>query len=168
MARPTPKGRGIPIRFVRRLLLILVASSPLAPPSATARTETVAGWRIWSGPSGDGGDDVRLTRRGRGYVIDRLLDYWHGNSGVSSHDEYRRGGCASGGEDGILPFWTATSRARFERQLAAYLRDCPLPAAEAAALRRSLARAWPVYMRHVRRARAAMDAENRAIENYGR
>ena len=82
--------------------------------------------------------------------------------------EFRRGRCVSAGESGIVPFWHATSRRWFDRQLTAWLRECPLPGAEAAALRRSLARAWPVFQRQVRRARANMDADSRAIENYGR
>lgn len=158
----------MPIRLATCLLLAPALLAPLAASPALARTENVAGWRITSGPSGDGGHDVRLTRHGRGYVFDHLVEYWHGNGGVSVHDDYRRGRCNSAGEDGILPFWTATSRARLDRQLAAYLRACPLPAGEAAALRRSLVRAWPAYLRHVRRARAAMDADNRAIGNYAR
>jgi hypothetical protein len=165
-------GGDMPIRLATRLLLALTTLGPLTAPTASAqardRVENVAGWRIISGPSSDGGHDVRLIRRGRGYVFDHLVEYWRGNGGVSVHDDYRRGRCNGAGEDGILPFRTATSRARLDRQLAAYLRACPLPAGEAAALRRSLVRAWPAYLRHVRRARAAMDANNRAIGNDGR
>ena len=68
----------------------------------------------------------------------------------------------------IVPLDLGTSRRSFDQRLASYLRECPLPRAEAAALRRSLTRAWPRFLRQARRARAAMEAELRAIENYGR
>ena len=58
------------IRLVTRLLLALAALGPLAAPPAFARdrVETVAGWRISSGGSGDSGYMARLTRRTRGYA----------------------------------------------------------------------------------------------------
>ena len=154
------------IRLTKCLLLALalptsLAAQPIQPPD---RAETVAGWRISSGGSGDGGYEARLERRGRGWSFSHLIEYWRGNGGVSVHDEFR-GNCRYGtGEDGILPYWTATSRARLDRQLTTYMRECPLPRAEAAALRASLARAWPHFLRHVIRQRAALDAEFRWME----
>jgi hypothetical protein len=42
-----------------------------------------------------------------------------------------------------------------------------LPRREEAALRASLRRAWPVFLRHARRALAAMEADSAAIARYG-
>lgn len=151
-------------------LLAFALLAPLTAPPAAARdrVQIIAGWRVVSGPSGDGGHAVRLTRRTRLWAFDQQIEYWHGNGGVSMQGEFRRGSCGSAGESGIVPWAHATSRRWFDRQLAAYLSECPLPRREAAALRASLARAWPAWQRQVRRARAAMDADARAIENYGR
>lgn len=160
----------MPIRLTIGLLMALTTLGPLAAPPATARTrtETIAGWHITSGGSGDGGHEVRLIRRGPGYRYEHQLEYWRGNGGVVIQDEFRRGRCRSGDASAILPFELGTSRTSFDQRLASWLRECPLPRAEAAELRRSLARAWPHFLRHVRRQRAALDAELRAIENYGR
>lgn len=146
------------------LLLALAALAPLTIPPASAqprpdRVETVAGWRISSGGSGDGGYVARLSRRTRTYNFNHEIEYWRGNGGLPTLDEFRRGRCVSAGENTMVPYAVGTSRRRLDRQLAAYLRECPLPRAEAAALHRSLDRAWPVFMRHARRQRAAMDAE---------
>lgn len=148
----------------------LLALALLATSSALAqtRTQTVAGWRITSGGSGDGGYMARLSRRTRAYAFAHYIEYWRGNGGVVMSDEFRRGACQSGDQSGIVPFPLATSRRTFDQRLSSYLRECPLPPAQAAELRRSLARAWPHFLRHVRRQRAALDAELRAIGNEGR
>ena len=155
-------------RLTKRLLLALAFLAPLAAPPAFARTETIAGWRITSGGSGDGGYMARLTRRTRGWSYSHYIEYWRGNGGVVMSDEFRRGRCRSGDESAIVPLDLGTSRRSFDQRLASYLRECPLPRAQAAELRRSLARAWPRFLRQARRAEAAMVAELRAIENYGR
>lgn len=158
------------LRLASCLLLALALPGPLAAQDVLPgnRTQTIAGWRITSGGSGDGGYMVRLTRRTRGYAYTHYLEYWRGNGGVVIQDEFRRGRCRSGDASAILPFELGTSRTSFDQRLASYLRECPLPRARAAELRRSLARAWPHFLRQVRRQRAALDAELRAIENYGR
>ena len=162
----------MPMRLAARLLLTLAALTPLAarPASAQPRTrvETVAGWRITSGGSGDGGFMARLTRRTRGYAYSHYIEYWRGTGGVVMSDEFRRGGCRSGDGSAIVPLDLGTSRRTFDQRLASYLRECPLPRAQATELGRSLARAWPHFLRQARRAEAAMVAELRAIENYGR
>lgn len=159
----------MPIRFIERLLLTLGLIGLIAAPPAFARThtETIAGWHISSGGSGDGGHEVRLTRRGPGYRYEHQLEYWHGNGGVVIADSFRRGRCRSGDASAIVPVGLGTSRVTFDQRLADYLRECPLPRAEAAALRRSLARAWPHFLRHARRARAAMEADRAAIARHG-
>lgn len=158
------------IRLATRLLMALALLTPLAAPPASARdrVETVAGWRITSGGSGDGGYMARLTRRTRGWSYNHYIEYWRGNGGVVMSDEFRRGSCRSGDMSAIVPLDLGTSRSTFDQRLASYLRECPLPRAEATELRRSLARAWPRFLRQARSAEAAMVAELRAIENYGR
>lgn len=157
------------IRLTTCLLLALPFLAPLATPLALAqtRTQTIAGWRISSGGSGDGGHEVRLTRRGPGYSYEHNLEYWHGNGGVVVGDSFRRGRCRSGDASAIVPLDLGISRETFDQRLADYLRECPLPRAGAAALRRSLERAWPHFLRHARRARAAMEADGAAIARHG-
>lgn len=157
------------LRLSAHLLPALALLAPLAAPPAFAqrRAETIAGWHITSGGSGDGGHEVRLTRRGPGYRYEHQLEYWHGNGGVVIADSFRRGRCRSGDASAIVPVALGTSRTTFDQRLADYLRECPLPRAEAAALRRSLARAWPHLLRHARRARAAMEADSAAIARHG-
>lgn len=157
------------MRLVTCLLPALTALTLLAAPPAAARTraETIAGWRISSGGSGDGGHAVRLTRRTRSWSYDHNLEYWHGNGGVVMGDEFRRGACRSGDISAIVPIHLGTSGSSFDQRLASYLRECPLPRREAAALRASLARAWPVFLRHARRARAYMEADSAAIARHG-
>lgn len=157
------------IRAAARLFLALALLIPLATPPALAqsRAETVAGWRISSGGSGDGGHEVRLTRRGPGYSYAHHLEYWHGNGGVVMADEFRRGHCRSGDASMIVPLELGTSRETFDERLAGYLRECPLPRAEEAAMRRSLDRAWPRFLVHARRALAAMEADSAAIARHG-
>src|SRR5690349_17017679 len=98
----------MPIRLATRLLLALGLLAPLAAPPASAqardRTETIAGWRIASGGSGDGGYMVRLSRRTPAYAYTHYLEYWRGNGGVVMQDEFRRGRCRSGDASAILPF----------------------------------------------------------------
>jgi hypothetical protein len=157
------------IRLATRLLLTL-AFAPLAASPASAqsrdRVEIVAGWRISSGDSGDGGYDARLSRRGRGWSYEHGIEYWRGNGGVEMSDDFRRGRCRSG-DEGIIRFALGTSRRSFDQRLASYLRQCPLPRAEAAAMRASLSRAWPIFLRHARRQRAGMDAEIARIVRGG-
>jgi hypothetical protein len=148
-------------------LTLLLAPLAAPPAMARTRTETIAGWRISSGGSGDGGHAVRLTRRTRIWSFDHQLEYWHGNGGVVMGDEFRRGACRSGDASAIVPIHLGTSRASFDQRLASYLRECPLPRREEAALRASLRRAWPVFLRHARRALAAMEADSAAIARYG-
>jgi hypothetical protein len=157
------------VRPAACLLLALSAPGPLNPQAALAqpRTQNIAGWHITSGGSGDGGHEVRLTRRGPGYRYEHQLEYWHGNGGVVMVDTFRRGRCRSGDASAIVPVELGTSRATFDQRLTDYLRECPLPRAEASALRRSLVRAWPHFLRHARRARAAMEADSAAIARHG-
>lgn len=152
------------------LLLSLLAATILlaAPAAAQRRSETVAGWRISSAGSGDGGYVARLERHGRGWRYAHRLEYWRGNGGVVMSDTFRRGSCRSGDAGAIVPHELGLSRETFDQRLADYLRECPMPRREALALRRSLNLAWPRFLVQARRARAAMDAELRAIERHGR
>lgn len=154
------------IRLATCLLLALALPGPLAAQEVLPgnHVQNVAGWRITSGGSGDGGYMARLSRRTRAYTFTHYVEYWRGNGGVVMADEFRRGSCRSGDNSAILPIHLGSSRSSFDQRLASYLRECPLPRAEAAELRRSLARAWPHFLRHVRRQRAALDAELRWIE----
>jgi hypothetical protein len=154
----------MPNRLATRLLLTLALLAPLAAASASTqpppnRVETVAGWRITYGDSGDGGYSARLSRHGRGWSFEHYIEYWRGNGGVVISDEFRRGRCRSGNDGAIVRMALGTSRHALDQDLARYLRECPLPRAEAAALRASLARAWPVFLRQSRRQRAGMEAE---------
>src|SRR5688572_23816168 len=153
---------------LRRIALALFVLILPASLSAQPQVQTVAGWRIASGGTGDGGRFVRLSRNGRGYRLAHYLEFWRGNGGVAIAASFRRGACRSGDTDGIVPTVQALSRATFDIRLADYLRECPLPRGEAVALRRTLNAAWPHFLARARRALAATEAENRAIENYGR
>jgi hypothetical protein len=155
---------------VKRLAIlfgIALLGAAAAPAGAQTRMQTVAGWRISLGGSGDGGHLVRLSRRGRGYRFEHFLEYWRGNGGVVMGASFRRGACSSGEAGAIVPHALGLSRATFDQRLADYLRECPLPRAERAALRRTLDAAWPRFLAFARRARAAMDAENEAIVRHG-
>lgn len=150
-------------------LVALVAFGALASPPAYARTrsQTVAGWRIvWEFESGD--RTVHLRRRGRGYSFAFLHEYWRGNGGVVAGGTFERGSCRSGDAGVIVPFDEGMTRRYLDARVSDYLRDCPLPRAQALALRRTLDAAWPRFIRWSRAARAEMDAENRAIMDYGR
>ena len=151
-------------------LLAFVLLGTLATPAdaqTRTRTQIVAGWRIASGDSGDGGHAVWFSRRGRGYRLEHYLEFWRGNGGVVTSATFRRGACRSGDASAIVPFEQGMSRATFYSRLGNYLRECPLPRAEAAALRRSLNAAWPRFHAAARRAHAAMNAEIEAILRHG-
>ena len=153
---------------VRHIALAIVIPMLAAiPASAQTRSETVAGWRIGSGGSGDGGHVARLSRRGRGYSLEHHLEFWRGNGGVALAASFRRGDCRSGDASAIVPFEQGMSRASFDARLADYLRECPLPAAEEAALRRTLDLAWPRFAAIAHRARAAMQAEIETVAGHG-
>jgi len=109
-----------------------------------------------------------MSRRGRGYRFTYYFEFWRGNGGVVVAGEFRRGACNGSDSGPIMPFAQGMSRAFMNGRLSGYLRACPLPRAEALALRRGANAAWPRFAALARRARAAMDAEDRAIMNYGR
>jgi len=159
---------------MKRQILRLILTSALVPtafatPPANARdrTETIAGWRIVSGGSRDGGYVARLVRHGRGYRFEHHLEFWRGNGGVVISATFRRGACRSGDASAIVPFEQGMSRATFDMRLADYLRECPLPRREASALRRTLNLAWPRFAAAARRALATMEAEIEAIIRHG-
>lgn len=151
-------------------LLITAALGVTAPVPADAQTggRAVAGWRITHGGTGDGGYFAQLARSGRGYRLTHYLEFWRGNGGVSVMASFERGDCRSGDANAIVPFDEGMSRGFFDTRLADYLRECPLPRAEADALRRTLDTAWPLFIALARRERARMEAELRAIMNQGR
>jgi len=151
-------------RIALALFALILPGTLVAQPPVAA----VAGWRIASGGTSDGGRFVRLSRNGRGYHLVHYLEFWRGNNGVAIAANFRRGACRSGDAEGMIPTEQALSRATFDMRLAGYLRECPLARGEAVALRRSLNAAWPRFLARARRALAATEAENRAIENYGR
>lgn len=153
-----------------RAILPLLLAALLAAPAAEAqnRRETIAGWRLETGGSGDGGHVVRLVRRGRGYTYEHLLEFWRGNGGVVIADSFRRGRCRSGDASAIVPYDVGMGRETFDQRLADYLRECPLPPAEEALLRRTLDAAWPRFSALAAAALAAIEAENRAIVEHGR
>jgi hypothetical protein len=151
----------------RAWLALFLLALPATPAAAQLRSESVAGWRIAYGGSGDGGHVVRLSRNGRGYRLSHELEFWRGNGGVVMGATFRRGRCRSGDAGVIVPFEQGLSRATFDMRLADYLRACPLPRAELAVLLRGLDRAWPRFLRRARRALAAIRAENEAIVRHG-
>lgn len=147
----------------------LLAVSLLATPAeGRDRRATVAGWRMQLGGSGDGGHLVRLSRRGQGYSFEHFLEFWRGNGGVVMGSAFRRGACGSGDAGAIVPYDQGMSRATFDGRLADYLRECPLPLAQEAMLRRTLDVAWPRFAALAEEALAAIEAENEAIVNHGR
>lgn len=151
------------------LLLIVTLFSLLAsdPAFARDRIERIAGWRVASGGTGDGGRFVSLSRRGPGYAFEHHLEFWRGNGGVVIGASFRRGACRSGDASAIVPTDQGLSRAMFDDRLAGYLRECPLPPAEADAFRRTLDVAWPRFIALADRARAETEAENEAIARHG-
>lgn len=153
----------------RPALPLLAAAALLAPSpvEAQARRETIAGWRIETGGTGDGGHMVRLVRNGRGYRFEQYLEFWRGNGGVAASASFRRGACRSGDASAIVPFEQGMGRESFDRALADYLRECPLPRAEEARLRRTLNAAWPRFAARAAQALAAIQAENEAIVRHG-
>lgn len=157
-------------RFAHSLLTLAALAAFNVPSPASARTGalTVAGWRITHGGTDDGGYFAQLGRSRRSYRLVHYLEFWRGNGGVSVMATFERGACRSGDAVGIVPFDEGMSRGFLDARVADYLRECPIPRAEAVALRRSLNAAWPRFIAQARRERARMTAEIRAIENYGR
>ena len=152
----------------RAALPILLATLLAAPAvDAQNRRETIAGWRLETGGTGDGGHMVRLLRRGRGYAIEHYLEFWRGNGGVVISAEFRRGQCRSGDASAIVPYEQGMARETFDQRLADYLRECPLPPAEEALLRRTLDAVWPRFAARASAALAAIEAENEAIVRHG-
>lgn len=149
------------------LLFALFGTLVPGPAFARDRVERIAGWRVASGGTGDGGRLVSLSRRGRGYAFEHYLEFWRGNGGVVIGASFRNGDCRSGDASAIVPFEQGMGRETFDERLADYLRACPLPLAEADAFRRSLDAVWPRFAALAERARAAMEAENEAIARHG-
>jgi len=156
-------------RGIALTLLAFATLGVLATPPALARNrgETVAGWHFFQGGSGDGGYVARMSRRGRGYRFSYFYEFWRGNGGVAVGATFARGACRSGDAGSIVPFAEGMTRAYLDARLRDYLRECPLPRAEAVALRRGLDSAWPRFVAAARRARAAMDRENALIARGG-
>ena len=152
---------------VRLALPLLALLGLAAPADGRNRSEAVAGWRIVSGGSGDGGHVAGLSRRGRGWRLEHNLEFWRGNGGVVISAEFRRGDCRSGDSSAIVPIEQGMSRAMFDDRLADYLRACPLRPAEEAELRRTLRLAWPRFAARAAEALAAMEAELEAIARQG-
>ncbi len=148
---------------------LLLALGLLATPPALAsdHSQTVAGWRFFEDGSGDGGYVARMSRRGQGYRFSYSYEFWRGNGGVVVGATLALGRCRSGDAGSIVPFAEGLSRAYLDARLRDYLRECPLPRAEAAALRRGLDTAWPRFAAVSRRARAGMDRENERIARGG-
>jgi hypothetical protein len=156
--------------IVLRAALPLLLAAVLAAPAAEAqnRRETIAGWRLEAGGTGDGGHMVRLTRRSRVYHYEHYLEFWRGNGGVVIADSFRRGRCSSGDASAIVPYEQGMGRETFDQRLADYLRECPLRPADEALLRRTLDAVWPRFSAWAEEALAAIEAENRAIAEHGR
>ena len=156
---------GRAVGFLLPFMLFGVLVSDTA--AARDRVERIAGWRVASGGTGDGGRRVSLSRRGRGYDFEQYLEFWRGNGGVVIGASLRRGACRSGEASAIVPTDQGLSRAMFDDRLAGYLRECPLPPAEAEVFRRTLDVAWPRFIALAVRARAETEAENEAIARHG-
>ena len=149
------------------LALALSGASLLATPAAAAdRRRTVAGWQVESVSEQDGGRLVRLSRRGRGWRFEHHLAFWRGNGGIVLGASFRGGDCRSGDADMTVGTATALSREGFDGRLADYLRECPLPEADAAALRRGIDAAWPLFTAWAWEAEAATEAEAAAVARY--
>jgi hypothetical protein len=152
----------------RIALAALIAALVAGPPAeAQTRRETIAGWRLETGGTGDGGHMVRLVRRGRDYRLEHYLEFWRGNGGVVVNGAFQRGGCRSGEAGGIVPFEQGMARATLDLRLADYLRQCPLSPAKTAMLRRTLEAVWPRFAARAAQALAAIEAENEAIVSHG-
>jgi hypothetical protein len=152
---------------IRALAALLVSVGPSPARAAPVRGEAVSRFRVQSASEGDGGRFVRLSRRSAGWRFEYRLSFWHGNGGVVVGGLFRRGRCRSGDADGLQEPVAAMSRASLDDRLAGYLRECPLPPAQEAALRRGLDAAWPDFSARVGEAWATTQAEAEAIANYG-
>jgi len=150
------------------MILLAALLALAAPADARETSQAVAGWRIRDVHESDGGHLVILSRRGAGWRFAYQLNFWRGNGGVYVGATFSAGACNSGDAEMLRPPEAALARASLEAWLADYLGECPLPAAEEARLRRTLDAAWPVFAARAAEAEAAIEAENRAIENYGR
>lgn len=155
-------------RIALFLIAAPVAAGALAADAGFDRRRTVEGVRIERLGEGDGGTLVRMVRRGRGYRFEYHLEFWRGNGGVIAGASFRRGGCSSGDSDMLRSAEGALARDSLHGWLTDYLRECPLAPAGEAALRRALDAAWPTFSAWANEAWAAIEAENRAILDYGR
>lgn len=147
------------------------AASPAAARDSDSRPlsrRTIASVTIEAIAESDGGRLVRMRRKGARYAFEYHLEYWRGNGGVVVGAAFRSGKCRSGEADAIVPYEQGMARAMLDSRLGDYLRECPLPPARQAELRRSLDAAWPAFLALAEDARAAIDAENQAIADYGK
>ena len=147
---------------------LLAGAAQHADPDSRETGETVAGWRVRSVFESDGGRLVIIGRRAARWRFEYQLNFWRGNGGVYVGATFERGSCRSGDAEMLRPAEEALARASLDAWLADYLRECPLPGAEEARLRRSLDAAWPRFAARAASARAETEAENRAIEAHGR
>ena len=129
---------------------------------------TIASVKVEAIAESDGGRLVRLRRKGAGYAFEYYLEFWRGNGGVVTGATFRRGKCRSGDAGAIEPTENAMSKRGLDDSLDDYLRECPLGREREAELKRSLDAAWPVFSALAERALAETEAENLAIENYGK
>jgi hypothetical protein len=159
------------IRLAVGALLVLTLSAtglPASPAAAAGdRRQAVAGWQVESRSEEDGGRLVRLSRRGRGWRFEYHLAFWHGNGGVIIGATFRRGDCRSGDADAIQLPEAALGRESLDGHIDDYLRECPLPASQAAVLRSGVDAAWPIFSAWAQEAAEATLAEAEAIEHYG-
>lgn len=152
-------------------MLLAAASAGAATPDADSRLvsrRTIDGTRVEAIAESDGGRLVRMVRGGRGYRFEYLLEYWRGNGGVVVGATFRRGECRSGDASVIQPTEDAMARSTLDFRIGEYLRECPLGPAAERALRKSLDAAWPAFSAMANEARAATEAENQAIADYGK
>jgi hypothetical protein len=147
------------------MVAMSVAASPLLAAPAPDQRRTVAGWRVEASREEDGGRLVRMVRRGRGWRFEYHLAFWYGHGGgIMIGASFRNGRCSSGEADMLQEPEAAMSRENFEALLQSYLRECPLSEVEAAAFRRGLDAAWPLFAAWAREAQAATLAEAAEIE----
>jgi len=132
------------------------------------RRRDVGGWRIVYFSEGDGGLQVRMTRRGAGYSLEYHVSYWRGNGGPVRGAAFRDRDCRSGEAGSIQDpagAWNAeVVRARFGE----YFDECETPAARAAAMLAGFDRAFAVMAAWAGEAADATAAEAEAIANHGR
>jgi len=144
------------------LALLLAAAAP------GDRHQVAAGWHVDSASEHDGGTLITISRRGPGWRFAYHLNFWRGNGGVYVGAEFSVGRCRSGDAEMLRPAEDAFARSSADGWLNDYIRECPLPAAREAELRRSLDAAWPTFLARANEANDAMEAEDEAIANYGR